>query len=302
MPRARSSRPTPAFPLAELETALRENRAFTYDFHPSKVPVLYGPEYWLSPKEKGSDFIETFLSDPSICRFYLGMSKLDPETAESLKKDIPAMRLRTFAHVLDFFGAQFEIRNGHAVVPGGQHSANAWAELAGASPDKGSAFFEKLMIKDDGWLASLYDALARIHGPVQTYLTEPSRMKRFYAAVRGKVTSPGPARPVFRSNADMMLLTTRLRIDANGQPHIPGSLDVWKNLFVNHPQGKYDGKLTKAASGWKEPDDVLEALFGLSRKAVENEPLKIFMAVSDIDRERTAPLSAGDGGSAGAQL
>ncbi len=42
----------------------------------------------------------------------------------------------------------------------------------------------------------------------------------------------------------MMLLTTRLRIDANGQPHIPGSLDVWKNLFVNHPQGKYDGKLT----------------------------------------------------------
>ena len=280
------------FPLAELESALRENRPFTYDFHPSRVPVLYGPEYWLSPKEKGTDFIETFLSDPSICRFYLGMSKLDPETAESLKKDIPAMRLRTFAHILDFFGAQFEIRNGHAVVPGGQHSAAAWTELAGASPDKGSAFFEKLMIKDDGWLASLYDALARIHGPVQTYLTDPNRMKRFYNAVRGKVTSPGPARPVFRSNADMMLLTTRLRVDANGQPHIPGSLDIWKNLFINHPQGKYDGKLTKAAVGWKEPDDVLEALFGLSRKAVENEPLKIFMAVSDVDRERTAPLSA----------
>jgi hypothetical protein len=117
-------------------------------------------------------------------------------------------------------------------------------------------------------------------------------MKRFYSAVRGRVTSPGPARPVFRSNADMMLLTTRLRIDSNGQPHIPGSLEVWKNLFVKHPQGKYDGKLTKAAAGWKEPDDVLEALFGLSRKAVENEPLKIFMAVSDIERERTTPLAA----------
>ena len=33
----------------------------------------------------------------------------------------------------------------------------------------------------------------------------------------------------------------------NGKPHIPGSLDVWKNLFVSHPHGKYDGKLTKAA-------------------------------------------------------
>ncbi len=48
------------------------------------------------------------------------------------------------------------------------------------------------MIKDDGWLASLYDALARIHGPVQNYLTEPARMKRFYA--RFAARSPAPVR------------------------------------------------------------------------------------------------------------
>ena len=51
---------------------------------------------------------------------------------------------------------------------------SAWADLAGTSPEKGSAFFERLMMKDDGWLASLYDALARIHGPVQAYLTDPA--------------------------------------------------------------------------------------------------------------------------------
>ena len=83
---------------------------------------------------------------------------------------------------------------------------------------------------------------------MRDYLTDPARMKRFYTAVRGRITSPGPARPVFRSNTDMMLLTTRLRLDANGKPHIPGSLEVWKNLFVNHPQGKYDGKLTRLAT------------------------------------------------------
>src|SRR5258708_13756887 len=60
---------------------------------------------------------------------------------------------------------------------------------------------------------------------------------------------------------------------------------------MNHPQGKYDGKLTKSAAGWKDPDDVLEALFGLCRKAVENEPLKIFMALSDVDRRRAKPLA-----------
>ena len=35
---------------------------------------------------------------------------------------------------------------------------------------------------------------------------------------------------------------------------------------------------------------MLEALFALCRKAVENEPLKIFMALSDLDRNRQKPL------------
>ena len=35
---------------------------------------------------------------------------------------------------------------------------------------------------------------------------------------------------------------------------------------------------------------MLEALFGLCRKAVENEPLKIFMALTDMDRQRAQPL------------
>ena len=279
------------FPIAQLEQALRTNRPFTYDFHPSPVGVLYGSDYWLSEKEKQSgDFLEAFLGDPAMCRLYLGLSKLDAETADELRKAIPMPRLKSYAHVLDFFGAMFEIRNGKAVVPGGARSDGAWAELVGVSPDQGAAFFDKLLAKDDGWLASLYDSLARMSGPVKDYLTDPPRMKRFYAAVRGRVTSPGPARPVFRSNADMMLLTTRLRVDATGRPVIPGNLEVWKNLFITHPHGKYDGKLTKAASGWKDPDDVIEALFGLCRKSVENEPLKIFMALSDLDRYRDRPL------------
>ncbi len=163
-------------------------------------------------------------------------------------------KIRAFAHVLDFYGGMFQVRNGRAVVPGGARSEKAWADLVGASPDKPGPFFERLIMRDDGWLASYFDALARIsntpaNGPVQNYLTEPERLKRFYAAIRGKVTSPGPARPVFRSNTDMMLLTARLRMDPNGKPHIPGGLDVWRTLFVEHPSGsgKYDAKLSHDA-------------------------------------------------------
>src|ERR1700677_4735995 len=286
------------FPLAELEQDLRTNRPFAYDFKPTQVPILYGPDYWLSTKDRqGAEFIDSFLGDPSLCRLYLALSKLEPTASEELRKGTTAQRIRAYAHVLDFYGGMFQVRNGQAVVPGGSRSEKAWAELAGASPDKPGAFFERLIIRDDGWLASYFDALSRIgnsptNAPVQNYLTEPDRLKRFYAAIRGKVPSPGPARPVFRSNTDMMLLTARLRLDPNGKPHIPGSPEVWRTLFIEHPSGsgKYDRKLSKDAASWKDPDDVVEALFGLCRKAAENEPLKIFMSLSDLDRHRQTPL------------
>jgi hypothetical protein len=281
------------FPVNQLEEALRTNRPFTYDFHATRVPVLFGPEYWMGGvKDPAADFIESFIGDPANCRLYLGFSKLDPDTAAALRKEAGYSHWKAFAHVLDFFGGMFEIRNGAAVTPGGARSAQAWAELVGVNPDKGAEFLDKLVTKDDGWLCSLFDALARIRGPVRDYLTDPPHMKRYYAAVRGRVTSPGPARPVFRANADMMLLSTRLQVGADGKPHIPGSLEVWKNLFTKDPQGKYDGKLTRLAATWKEPDDVIEALFALCRKQVENEPLKIFMAISDVDRGRAEPLAS----------
>ena len=280
------------FPINVLEESLRTNRPFVYDYHPAFATVIFGPEYWTGGvKEKDpGDFVDTFISDPSLCRLYLGFSKLDPETAEELRKGIPFTRVKAYAHVLDFFGGMFEIRGGKALVPGGPKSAAVWGEMVGASPDHGADFFDKLMAKDDGWLASLYDSIARMNSPLEDYLLQPERLKRFYAAVRGRITSPGPARPVFRSNTDMMLLTTRMRLDADGKPHIPGNLEVWKTLFTNHPQGKYDGKLTRLATTWKDPDDVIEALFALCRKSVENEPLKIFMAVTDLDRNRQKPL------------
>ncbi|MGA2714938.1 MAG: hypothetical protein ABSG41_17700 [Bryobacteraceae bacterium] len=279
------------FPLAELEQALRTEQPFSYDYHPALATILYTTDYWLTAREKTQgDFIDAFLDDPGLCRFYLGMAKLDPETAETLKNNIQPARLRANASVLDFFGGNFEIRQGRALVPGGPKSAAAWAELAGASPDKGSEFIDRLMVKDDGWLASLYDSLARIQGPAQDYLTDPVRMKRLYTAVRGRVTTPGPARPVFRSNTEMMLLTTRLRINPDGKVHIPGDLEAWRQLFEKNPKGKYDARLSKAAANWKDPDDVIEALFALCRKVTDNEPLMIFMALSDLDRNRAQPL------------
>jgi hypothetical protein len=280
------------FPLAQLEQDLRANRKFEYAYAPTEIPVLYGPEYWMSAATPGkmghADFIDAFIGDPSLCRMYLGLSKLDNTTAEALRRQIPNSELRVYAPVLDFFGSMFEVRNGTAFAPGPEKT---WSELAGVRPSQGAAFYQRVLETDDGWMASYFDALSRLDSPASAYLVQPERMKRFYNALRGKVTTPGPARPVFRSSTDLLLLTTSLRLDPNGQPHIPGGIEVWKTLFLRHPHGKYDAKLTKAANAWHTPDDLIEGLFALCRKAVENEPLHIFLALNDVDRDRKTPLS-----------
>jgi len=279
-----------AFPLPDLEEAYRRDEEYHLAFAPLQLPVLFGPEYWSGAARnsgKGLSFIETFLNDPALARLYVALSKMHRPTALALKDEIPAERLKAYAHVLDFFGEMYEIRNGSAVVPG---DAATWQKLAGAAPSEGPEFFLALSEADDGWLAAFFDSLLRANPESVAYYTEPARIQRFYGALRGDVTSPGPARPIFRSNAELMLLTSRMVVK-DGAAYIPGGIKPWSDLFVEHPHGKYDGKLTKSAAGWSQADDVVEAMFALCRKAITNEPLRIFLAATAVDRNRSTPLS-----------
>ena len=282
-----------AFPLADLEAAYQADSAFHLDYRATQLPILFDRDYWIAGAKKAEgDFLDIFLGDPGLARLYVAMNGIHRPTAEALKATSPVERLKDYANVLDFFGSMLEIRDGRAVVPGGDLSRASWEKLTGASTSDGGKFFQQLIELDDGWFAAYYDALSRVEGPALSYLANPQRLERFYAAVRGKVTSPGPARPIFRANAELLLLTTRLHFNDDGTPFLPGGIEPWKNLFIKHPHGKYDGKLTKSATGWTQADDVIEAMFALCRKAIENEPLKIFLAVSDIDRHRAKPLAA----------
>jgi hypothetical protein len=282
-----------AFPLSELEDAYRRDAAFHLPYGVTKIPVLFGPEYWMTAATPGTEgeFIDVFLSDPALARLYSALAKMNRPTAIALRQAVPIATLKNYAPVLDFFGESFEIRDGRAITPGGARARSKWEDLTGVSPDKGPAFFEALIQQDDGWMAAYFDAMTRVSGAAETYLGEPRRMERFYGALRGRVTSPGPARPIFRATGDLLLLATRLAFDANGQVHVPGTVEAWKNLFETHPHGKYDGKLTRSSKTWSEPDDVIEALFGLSRKVVENQPLEIFLAITNLERARSQPFT-----------
>lgn len=286
------------FPLTSLVETLQGGKPFVYPFPTSHVPVLLEPADWVANAKikkrdqtirQNDDLLDSLVRDPRLARLYWAMARMDLNTRRYLQRSPGLAKLIPLAPVLDFYGSDIYIRSGRVVVPGGTRAESAWKSLVGASPSSPSAFVTHLLAKDEGWLAAYYDALSRVNGPQQAYFTEPHRLRLFYRALRGQNIYPSPSRPVFRPNAGLLLLVTRLQLEPSGQPHIPGNLQVWEEILQGKRKShsKIARLWARRANGWKNADPLVASLFGLSRVNSENSPLKIFLALSEIDRGRS---------------
>jgi len=105
------------FPLSELEQSLRTNRPFVYDYKPTLVPILYGPDYGqLQRKSKApSSSIRSWAIHPcAACIWNVETRPIDRRGAAQIDD---GSKIRAYAHVLDFYGGMFRVRNGRAIVP-----------------------------------------------------------------------------------------------------------------------------------------------------------------------------------------
>jgi hypothetical protein len=281
------------FPLAQLEQALRSGKPFQYPYASSSVPILFTAKDWTASADglriPGNDLLDAIVEDPALAHFYWAMSLLDSETAAYLKQKIGIDRLIPYGPILDYYGQEISIRSGRVLLPGGATAEPAWQALVGASPGDPAKFVRLLLRKDDGWLAAYYDALSRIGPARQSYFTASGRMRTFYEALRGDDLNPVPARPVFRIDPGLLLLVTRLTFDRNGQPHVPGNLQVWKAAVR---EMKSDSRIVHRwaprAPEWKSSEDLVAAMFAFSRIPVLDGPVQMFLAMDEIDRGRSA--------------
>ncbi|MGA9797661.1 MAG: hypothetical protein WBQ68_01525 [Terriglobales bacterium] len=278
------------FPLAELELTLQGGKPFVCPFAVSPVPLLFSAGDWVpgGPGAQGSAVLDALIDDPVLARLYWAVARMDTETSTALRQFAGMPSLLPFASILDFYSSHISIRNGRMVVPGGAAAEPAWKELAGASPDSPKEFVARLLAKDDGWLAAYFDTLSRLTPAQQVYFTEAHRLPRFYEALRGKDVSPGPARPVFRPDPDLLILVTRLQLDSSGRPTVPGNLDMWEDILRQKSDSKIVHQWAKHSSHWKDPDQLVEALFAFSRQSADDGPLRIYLMLSAIDNGRPA--------------
>ena len=272
------------FPLADLEDALHNGKPFSYPFASTSVPILFRQKDWSS---EGKGPIDTLLDDPASAWLYWSLSRLNGRTRTALWQSLGFKRLVALAPALDFYGSHIEISSGRVAVPGGVPAEDAWRNLVGVSPQSPVEFVARLMEKDAGWLAAYYDTLARLPRPRQSYFTDERRLARFYKALRGRSVLPSPVGASFRPNPNLFILISRVQLDGDGQPHVPGSLQVWKEILRSSLNNKLVRDWARHANSWNQPEQLLEAMVGLSRLSDSRSPLQLYLTLNEIDRRRS---------------
>ncbi len=212
----------------------------------------------------------------------------DAETRTALERSPGLGRLLPYGPVLDFYGTQIYIRAGRVVVPGGSAAEPGWRDLVGASPRSPGDFVLRLVDTDNGWLAVYFDTLSRVNATQQAYLTTSPRLRRLYEAFREPDPKAFPARAVFRKAPALLMLFTRLQWGPDGEPRIPGNLDVWKQVLAEKSESKIAHDWGKRARGWKRPEQLLEAMAALSRIDTDLGPLQIYLMLSEVDSRRAS--------------
>ncbi len=285
------------FPLPELEETLQGGKAFTYSFPVSRVPVLFRESDWLTAsKESGKnakDLLDVLLNDPVLDRLYWALSRMEPGTRNVLQQSVGLKTLLPLAAVLDFYGSHICIRSGRVVVPGGASSESAWKDLVGADPESPGEFASRLLTKDKGWLAAYFDGLSRLNQARQAYFAEPHRLRRFYEALREGDPSADASRPAFRPAPGLLLLLTRLRWGPTGEAEVPGNLAVWKEILRQKSDSKVVRNWGRRAGHWERPEQLVEAMFSISRVDTDIGPLQMYLMLSEMDGRRPSgqPLS-----------
>ncbi|HWC17935.1 MAG TPA: hypothetical protein VG498_13025, partial [Terriglobales bacterium] len=271
------------FPLPELERALQGGKPLEYDFHSMRVPVIFNENDWTG----GKNLLDSLLRDSNLSRLYWAFAQMEPDTQVALRQSPGLKRLSPFASVLDFYGSRLRIQAGRVVVPGGTAAEPLWKDLVGTSPDQSGEFIVRLLEKDNGWLAAYFDALSRVSQVQQAHFTQPHRLKPFYEALRKQDAPPAEAaRSVFRPAPGLLLLLTRLEWEANGEPHIPGNLAVWKKVLHEKTYADVVRDWGKRSRGWDNSEQLLEALVAISRVDTEVGPLQAYLMLSELDDRR----------------
>jgi hypothetical protein len=132
--------------------------------------------------------------------------------------------------------------------------------------------------------------LSRVSGKQQSYFIEPHRLRLFYDGLRAPDPSTKATYGTFRPAPALLLLATRLQLKDNGEPSVPGNLEVWEDILSQGHNLSLVRKSGKRTINLDSPDQLVQVMFSLSRAPTDSGPLQIYMAISELDGRRSPGL------------
>ena len=289
--------------LRRLSQSVQFGRAKGGDEVPIPLPESMwplGPEppqgQWVSPLER------IFSSRTSALAYY-GLCAMDQATRDFLVRSSEARRAvfdPQRAPVLAAYGRSLRVNGARIEVPGGQAAVPIWESLVGAPVTKPAAFIARVLEKDLGRLALLYDAVAHLEPPAQAFvlgLAEPDSAKRiaqfkalYQASAAALITWNPQVRPFDRAAFDAAQLLTQLILLPNGLPAGPGARGFWNAAFVDVGALEQPGRstLVLAAGG------AVDAAWLVEQVAVQSGAVRRARAETYAFAQRVFPAPSAD--------
>ncbi|MDO8835192.1 MAG: hypothetical protein Q7V01_06330 [Vicinamibacterales bacterium] len=229
-----------------LAAGLNAGSAMALTWPSDSVPLVLSRDTWTrllkpAPAFAGSVFT-SLLSDRRGSFIYHGAAALDGPTRAFIENGPPALlddrRSPVFAHL----GRSVRVAGGRVAVPGGADAEPLWEAVVGGRVADAIAFVPKLLDRDGGRLALLYDGIGHAAPDVRRFVlgsdqpdvaARVARFKDLVAAAERCLVGWNPrARPFERVAFDVSHLLARLRMTPDGRrPAGPSSARFWAEAF-----------------------------------------------------------------------
>ena len=215
------------------------------------IPLPLRASVWSKLSTGGpSDLFAAAITDRRTRRLLYGAAALNAPTRAYIEGRSALLERihRSHSDVFAVLGRSLSVSDGRVEVPGGADAVELWEQVVGASTAAPEAFVDRLLARDTGELAALYDAVAHLDPPHQRFvlgLWMPDALRRarfitLYRAARAAGRRVAiPHQPFVRTELDLFAVVSQLRVLDDGRPAPPTSPAFWRPVFaqVEHWQG-----------------------------------------------------------------
>jgi hypothetical protein len=230
-----------------LETSLNAGEAVSLAMPEDAVPLPLPESLWRSllASARFPDMpVGAILADRKAALLYVGLCSMDAETRRYLVAT-PALVKEVYdsdrSGVIALYGRSLHVRGGRIEPPGGARAAALWEAIADEKVVQPDRFVLKVLGKDSGRLALVYDAIAHMDAAGQAYTLGTwidgtdlrlDRFKALYATCGLGLAGWEPAaRPFARGLDDPAHLLLLSATAADGRPAPLALRKLWSKAF-----------------------------------------------------------------------